>query len=190
MAREPAASSIDEYIAQFPPATREALRELRSLIRATAPGVSERIRYGIPTFDLYGRYLVYVAGFKEHVSLYPITGVVAEVFAEELEPYRSGKGTARFALGEPLPLDLIRQIVRIKVEEAEARSSRSRAGRKPTAAAKGRASPRPASKRAASQAPASKESAPGGTRSEAPASKGSSAKRPAPKAQPRRRRST
>jgi uncharacterized protein YdhG (YjbR/CyaY superfamily) len=136
MEREPVANSIDEYIAQFPPATREALEKLRALIRATVPGVTERISYGIPTFDLYGRYLVYIAGFKDHVSLYPITGAVAEALAEDLAPYRSGKGTARFALGEPLPLDLIRRIVRFKVAEAEAKR----------AASKGSASKSPAPK--------------------------------------------
>ena len=96
------ASSIDEYIAEFPPETRKVLEELRTLIRETAPGVTEKISYGMPTFDLNGRYLVYFAGWKQHIGLYPVTAGVAEAFREELKAYKSGKGSVRFSLGHPM----------------------------------------------------------------------------------------
>lgn len=117
MAKRPAAGSIDEYIADFPPGTREVLEELRALVMAAAPGVTERISYAIPAFDLHGRYLVYFAGWKKHIALYPITGGVAEAFGEELEPYRSGKGSVHLPLGQPLPTELIRRIVEFRVDE-------------------------------------------------------------------------
>jgi uncharacterized protein YdhG (YjbR/CyaY superfamily) len=116
-----AAGSVDEYIAQFPPETQKALEELRALIRATAPGVTERISYGIPALHLNGKYLLYFAGYTKHVGLYPITGAVAQALGEELEPYKSGKATARFPLGQPLPTDLIRRIVELRVEDVARR---------------------------------------------------------------------
>lgn len=110
-------NAIDDYIARFPPEVRKILEELRTLIRGTASDVTERISYGMPTFDLNGRRLVYVAGWKKHIALYPITAGVVKALEEEIAPYRSGKGTLRFPLGEPMPIDLIRRIVECRVQE-------------------------------------------------------------------------
>jgi uncharacterized protein YdhG (YjbR/CyaY superfamily) len=117
-----AASSIDDYIAKFPLEIREVLEELRALISAAAPGMTERISYGMPTFDLNGHYLAYFAGWKNHIGFYPITTGIAQAFESELAPYVKGKGTARFPLGKPLPGDLIRRIVQFRVNEVNARS--------------------------------------------------------------------
>lgn len=111
------ASTIDDYIAGFPPATKKVLKQLRTLIRKTAPGVKERISYAIPVFDLNGRYLVYVAGWKTHISLYPVTAGVTQALKDELKPYRSGKGTLKFPLGKPMPAGLIRRIVKTRIKE-------------------------------------------------------------------------
>lgn len=117
MANRSTVGSIDEYIAAFPPETRKVLEELRALIRATAPEATERISYAIPTFVLNGKYLVYFAGWKKHVGLYPISRGVGEAFREELAPYKSGKGSVQFPLAQPLPTDLIRRIVQFRVDE-------------------------------------------------------------------------
>lgn len=82
--------------------------------------MTEKISYGIPTFNLNGRYLVYIAGWKEHVSVYPAIGAVAREFKDELKPYRSGKGTLRFPLDQPLPKGLIRRIVKFRASEVSA----------------------------------------------------------------------
>ena len=116
------AGSVDEYIAGFPPETRKLLEELRALVQATAPEVTERISYGIPTFDLDGRYLVYIAGFKKHVSLYPVTADLTAALGEEVAPYKKGKGTVQFPLGQPLPTGLIRRIVQLRVAKRRART--------------------------------------------------------------------
>jgi uncharacterized protein YdhG (YjbR/CyaY superfamily) len=116
------AGSVDQYIAGFPPETRKLLEELRALDKTTAHEVTERISYGIPTFDLDGRYLVYIAGFKKHVSLYPVTADVTEALGADVEPYKKGKGTVQFPLGQPLPTGLIRRIVELRVEERRART--------------------------------------------------------------------
>ena len=118
MEKPPAADTIDEYIAEFPPETRAKLQEIRALVSATAPDATETISYAIPTFDLKGKHLVHFAGFAKHVGFYPIpTGM--EAFKEELSAYKTGKGSVQFPLSEPLPTDLIRRIVIFRVAEVE-----------------------------------------------------------------------
>ena len=116
MATRSTAGSIDEYIAGFAPETQRVLQEMRELIRMAAPGATETISYAIPTFDLNGKHLVHFAGYARHIGFYPVPSAM-KAFAEELEPYRSGKGSAQFPLGQPLPTDLIRRIVEFRVAE-------------------------------------------------------------------------
>jgi uncharacterized protein YdhG (YjbR/CyaY superfamily) len=117
MATRSTASSIDDYIAGFPPETRKTLEELRALIRASAPDATETISYAIPTFDLNG-HLVHFAGYRRHIGFYP-TGRGVDAFKEELKPYKSGRGSVQFPLGQPLPTDLIRRIVEFRVGSVE-----------------------------------------------------------------------
>ena len=113
------ATTIDEYIAGFPPETRALLERVRSLCREEAPSATETISYAIPTFDLKGRHLCHFAGFKKHLSFFP-TGQGANAFADELKAYKGGRGTVQFPFGKPLPEDLIRRMVRYRVERVEA----------------------------------------------------------------------
>jgi uncharacterized protein YdhG (YjbR/CyaY superfamily) len=116
MATRPTAGSIDEYIAAFPTDARKALEELRALVKASAPGAVETISYAMPTFDLDGHHLVHFAGFAKHIGFYPVPSGI-EAFKEELEPYKTGKGSVQFPLGRPLPAGLIRRIVEYRVQE-------------------------------------------------------------------------
>lgn len=117
MAKRPVASSVADYIASFPPRVRAALKQVRRTVRAAAPGVGEGISYAIVKFDLGGKYVFYMAGWPEHVGLYPVNGAVAATLRQELAPYTSGKATVRFPLSEPMPLDLIARMVRARVSE-------------------------------------------------------------------------
>ena len=117
MANRSTASSIDEYIAGFSPETQKVLEEMRALIKASAPDATETISYAIPTFDLNGRHLVHFAGYEKHIGFYPVPSAM-EAFGEEFGPYKRGKGSAQFPLGQPLPADLIRRIVRFRVGES------------------------------------------------------------------------
>ncbi len=123
MANRSTANSIEEYIAQFPPETQNVLEELRALIKASAPDATETISYAIPTFDLNGKHLVHFAGWKQHIGLYPVPSRV-ESLEKALKPYKSGQGSARFPLGKPLPTDLIRRIVDLRVKEITGKSSK------------------------------------------------------------------
>ena len=112
--------SIDEYIAAFPEGAQKILEELRATIKAAAPEAGEKISYGIPTFTLDGKYLIYFAGWKNHISIYPIpTGSAA--FNKEVSKYIDGKGTLKFPIDKPLPLKLITKIVKYSAAETSKR---------------------------------------------------------------------
>jgi uncharacterized protein YdhG (YjbR/CyaY superfamily) len=119
MKREVAAN-IDEYIAGFPEDTQKKLNQLRSTIRKAAPGVEEKISYAIPCFTLDGRYLIYFAGFANHVSVYPAPRE-NDAFKEELSQFKGGKGTVQFPLNKPIPTDLVNRIVKFRIKENAAK---------------------------------------------------------------------
>jgi uncharacterized protein YdhG (YjbR/CyaY superfamily) len=115
--------SIDEYIAACPPESQAYLREIRKLIRRLAPDAKERISYQIAAFERNGRNLIYFAGWKKHVSLYPIPAG-SEAFERQIANHVDGKGTLKFPLDEPLPLKLIEKIVKLRVAENKMRKEK------------------------------------------------------------------
>lgn len=116
-------ASIDEYIATFPNDIQKILQELRAAIKAAAPEAGEKISYGIPAFTLNGKYLIYFAGWKHHISIYPIPAG-AEAFNREISQYVAGKGTLKFPLDKPLPMKLIAKIVKLNAAENAKRAGR------------------------------------------------------------------
>jgi uncharacterized protein YdhG (YjbR/CyaY superfamily) len=108
--------NVDEYIAGFPDKTQYMLKELRAIIRKIVPAADEGISYGIPTFYLNGHYLIYFAGYKKHVSIYPASHG-SEAFEKAVAPHKSGKGTFQFPLSEALPTRLIEMIVKERLKE-------------------------------------------------------------------------
>jgi len=110
-------ATIDEYIAQFPEDIKTQLFILREAIRQAVPDAVEKISWGMPAFVLDGD-LVYFAAHKRHIGFYP-GAALREKFSEALKPYKTSKGAVQLPYGQPLPLDLIRGIVRWRVEENE-----------------------------------------------------------------------
>jgi len=108
--------SIDQYIAAFPEETQKLLEELRSTVKVAAPGVAEKITYQMPTFDLNGRHLIFFSAFKHHIGLYPIPAG-DETFQKEISQYKSAKSSLNFPIDKPLPVKLIRQLVKFRVTE-------------------------------------------------------------------------
>jgi uncharacterized protein YdhG (YjbR/CyaY superfamily) len=110
--------NVDSYIASYPEDLRILLEQVRSTIRKTAPGAEELISYGMPGYKTNGRVLVYFAGFKSHIGFYA-TPTGHEAFKAELSKYKQGKGSVQFPINQPMPLDLIRQMVEFRVHENE-----------------------------------------------------------------------
>jgi uncharacterized protein YdhG (YjbR/CyaY superfamily) len=113
--KKDAPKSIDEYIAGFPQDIRKTLETIRETIRSAAPDAEEKISYQMPTFTLKGN-LVHFAVYKTHIGFYPTPSGI-EQFRQELSAYDCAKGTVRFPLIKPIPLELISRIVQFRVME-------------------------------------------------------------------------
>jgi uncharacterized protein YdhG (YjbR/CyaY superfamily) len=107
--------SIDEYIGTFPEGTQKILKELRATIRDAAPEAEEKISYQMPTFYLKGN-LVHFAAHKNHIGFYPTPSGI-QAFKDALSRYESSKGAVKFPMDEPLPLELVRKIVKFRMAE-------------------------------------------------------------------------
>ena len=109
--------SIDEYIATFPKDVQNVLRQMRQTIKEATPEAEETISYGMPAFKLNGN-LVWFGAFKNHIGFYPRESAIEE-FKGKLAGYEVSKvqGTIKFPLDKPIPLDLIKEIVKFRVKE-------------------------------------------------------------------------
>lgn len=115
--------TVDEYVADLPHNVQVVLEDLRKSIRALLPDATETISYQIPAFKLNGKYVVYFAGYKSHVSLYPIPPG-DESFEAEIAPYKRGKGTIGFPLDQPIPYNLVSNVVGLLLKQNKSRSKR------------------------------------------------------------------
>jgi uncharacterized protein YdhG (YjbR/CyaY superfamily) len=115
--------SVDEYIATQPDDVQKILQQVRGTIRKALPGAEEVISYQIPAFKLHGATVLYVAGWKEHYSLYPAGAKLIAAFKKDLAPYEyNDKGTIRLPLSKPVPVKLIERIAKFRAQEAAERS--------------------------------------------------------------------
>lgn len=108
-------NTIDTYIESQPENIQVLLKQMRKTIQKAAPEAQETISYGIPTFKLNGN-LVHFGGFKTHIGFYPGPRGI-EAFKEKLSAYEGSKGTVKFPVDKPLPLELVAEIVKFRVEE-------------------------------------------------------------------------
>ena len=109
-------TTIDEYIGTFPEDVQPILEKVRQAIHTAAPDAVETISYGMPTFDLNGKHLVFFSGWKRHISLYP-TPAGDEAFQQKIAPYKKARSTLQFPLKQPVPYDLVEQVVTLLVKE-------------------------------------------------------------------------
>jgi uncharacterized protein YdhG (YjbR/CyaY superfamily) len=108
-------TSVDEYIEHAPEELRGRLRELRKAIRSVAPHAEEKLSYGIPYYGYNGR-LAYFAYAKHHIGVYAIRKPVIDQFAKELSGYVKSKGTIQLPHDRPLPLPLIKKLVKAEMK--------------------------------------------------------------------------
>ena len=111
-------NSVEAYIESFPKDLQMLLTQVRNIIMKNAPQATETIAYGMPAYKTHGKPLVYFSGFKNHIGFYA-TPTGHEAFHEALSQYKQGKGSVQFPLDQPIPFDLIAQIVLFRVTENE-----------------------------------------------------------------------
>jgi len=122
-------TTIDEYIADFPPDVRPVLEKVRAAIRKAAPEAEEAIKYHIPTFVLHGN-LIHFAGWNSHIGLYPGSKPI-EVFKDDLAKFEISKGTVKFPLDKPIPYGLIGKITKYCVKRNVEKMNSRKGARKP-----------------------------------------------------------
>ena len=111
------AKTVEEYLAQVPEPARSTLRKVRESIRKAAPaGATEKLSYGMPAFYHEGPLVAYAA-FTDHCSFFPMSGSVVGELQEELKGYRTSKGTIQFAVDKALPAELVKKLVKARLEQ-------------------------------------------------------------------------
>jgi uncharacterized protein YdhG (YjbR/CyaY superfamily) len=128
-----AVKTVEEYLSLFPEHQQKELEKIRKAIKDAAPKAEELISYGMPGYKLNG-VLVYFGGFKNHYSFFPAGNSVIKKFGSELKAYKTSKGTIQFPLNEPIPISLIKEMVKERARENEIRqkekASKKNAARK------------------------------------------------------------
>ena len=109
-------TSIDEYISACPAETHERLQAIRAEIKRLAPEAKEKISYQIAAFELNGKNIIHFAGWKKHISLYPIPAG-DEAFEAAASKYADGKGTMKFPLDMPMPMKLVTKVIKLHLAQ-------------------------------------------------------------------------
>ena len=114
----PNVGTIDDYINALPEDIRPIVEKVRQTLHAAVPGSGETISYQMPTITVNGQSLVYFAGWKHHIGMYPLPEGDAD-FDRDIVPYRAVKSTLRFPYAKPIPYELIGRMARLLVDQRE-----------------------------------------------------------------------
>ncbi len=109
-------TSIDEYIGTLPEHTQKLMEEIRAAIKSVAPKAEEKISYQMAAFKLDGHYIAHFAAWKKHIGMYPIPAGDAG-FQKEILPYKGDKSSLQFPLDKPMPLKLIKKMIKFRIAE-------------------------------------------------------------------------
>ena len=122
----PKPKTIDEYLAGVNADHRDALQKLRKTIHALAPKAEECISYGIPAFRLNGRSLVFFGAWANHCAFYPGSSATLKKFRNELRDFQTSKGTLHFSPDKPVPVALVKKLLKARIAENNARANKNR----------------------------------------------------------------
>jgi len=111
-------SAIDIYLENVTPEQKVALEHIRQLVKSQLPDAEEVISYGMPTFKYKRKNLLHFAGFKDHMSLFP-TGDEAVKAIKGVDRYQTSKGTLQFSTEDPIPDDMIKQIIICRIKSID-----------------------------------------------------------------------
>jgi len=118
--------TIDQYLANVRPSHRKTLHKLRQTIQTAVPNAEECISYGIPAFRLNGRSLVFFGAWRSHCAFYPGSAATLKNFRNELKNFQTSKGTIRFSPDKPLPVALVKKLVKTRIAENNDRANKKR----------------------------------------------------------------
>lgn len=114
---KPKVNTIDEYLAAVSDDQRAALEKLQKTIRAAAPRAEECISYQLAAFRLDGKPLVAFGATANHCAFYLMSSLTVEAHKDELRGYATSKGAIRFSADKPLPVALVRKLVKARIAE-------------------------------------------------------------------------
>ena len=118
--------TIDEYLANVKPQHRKTLQKLRQTIQTAAPNVEECISYGLPAFRLNRHVLVFFGAWANHCAFYPGNAATLKKFRNELRNFQTSKGTIRFSPDKPLPVGLVKKLVKTRIAENKDRTNKKK----------------------------------------------------------------
>jgi uncharacterized protein YdhG (YjbR/CyaY superfamily) len=119
-------AAVNAYLAKVPEPARTTLEKIRATIRSAVPAeATEGLSYGMPAFHYRGALVAYAA-FKKRCSFFPMQASLTDTMKEELQGYRTSKGTLQFPVDKPLPAALVKKMVKARVAENEGKKSRLR----------------------------------------------------------------
>lgn len=113
---------VDKYLSQFSGKQRELLESMRSEIKSMSHDITEDISYGVPVFRYKGKTFVWLAGFKEHCSMYPVMDPI-QGYEEVYKKYQKGKGTFQFTPENPLPKEFVQAFLKRQIDIVEKKGS-------------------------------------------------------------------
>jgi uncharacterized protein YdhG (YjbR/CyaY superfamily) len=117
--KTPPTKNVDAFIKASPKQTRAKLKQFRQIVRTTVPGAEEKISYKMPVYKYKGMGFIGFAGFKNHIGFYGMTGMFFEQYKKELKDYKVSKGTVQFPLDKPLPVSLIKKLLKARIKRVE-----------------------------------------------------------------------
>src|SRR5437870_11912168 len=123
MIRNP--KTVDEYLASVNSDHSKALQKIRETVHAVAPNAQECISYGIPAFRLNGRSLVFFGAWANHCAFYPGSSATLKKFRNELKDFQTSKGTLRFSPDKPMPVALVKKLVKARIAEDNDRANKT-----------------------------------------------------------------
>ena len=123
------AKTIDHYLVNVRPDHRKTLQRFRQTIQTAVPNAEECISYGIPAFRLNRRLLVFFGAWANHCAFYPGSAATLKNFRNELRNFQTSKGTLRFSPDKPMPVALVKKLLKARIAENNARANKNR--RKP-----------------------------------------------------------
>ncbi len=109
-------TTVDKYISSYPKDVQIIMEKIRHIIKDVIPNIEEEISYGMPSYRLNGKYLMYFAAWKNHFGLYPNPSNNS-IIKKELKDYKQSKGAIQFPYDRPFPYDLLKKILKYRVEE-------------------------------------------------------------------------